>query len=508
MALTEFIDRGYPVIPVLLPGAPEKPKLPLFLKGFTWVDLRGGLTDEGLDLLIWGITGKKPNPKKSTAGSRTPRLHNLPFLPLGDLLKGRDEEMQRLITNLQNSTQAAMSTQTAIYGLGGIGKTRLAVEYAWRSGDRYDTALFVVADSPEALHSGLANLARPGLLNLPEYEVGAETKTVEAVLQWFRNSTRWLLILDNVDTKEAAYATQEILSRLKGGHSLITTRMKNWPTPVSSQALATLSPRDAAEFLLKRTASSFVEPSKSKPQETKGGKIDRALQLLETNQDLVLLILDPQDPEYSRNSALDLLNKIEGGNILVASRPRSSSREFLLQRTEGVRVRTQDDIEQAGLLAEALGCLPLALEQAAAYIVHHQMTFAHYLHDWEIELRKVLEWHAAIREYPTSLAATWQKTFNQLRPQAAAVLRLTAFLTPEPIPEAMFEDGGEVIENAAEAVRAEMGKTAIEWTINDALAELATYSMITRSVGYLTVPFYSSGDPSDSHPPSFSEGLA
>ena len=58
--LSEFVDRNLPVIPVLLPGAPEKPVLPIFLKGFTWVDLRGGLTEEGLDRLQWGITGERP----------------------------------------------------------------------------------------------------------------------------------------------------------------------------------------------------------------------------------------------------------------------------------------------------------------------------------------------------------------------------------------------------------------------------------------------------------------
>jgi hypothetical protein len=49
-----------PIIPVLLPGAPAKVRLPLFLEEYTWVDLRNGLTKEGLDMLIWGITGKKP----------------------------------------------------------------------------------------------------------------------------------------------------------------------------------------------------------------------------------------------------------------------------------------------------------------------------------------------------------------------------------------------------------------------------------------------------------------
>jgi len=71
--LSEFVQRRLPVIPVLLPGAPTKPELPLFLKAFTWVDLRGGLTSEGLDRLEWGVTGKKPiSAARSPSGPPAP----------------------------------------------------------------------------------------------------------------------------------------------------------------------------------------------------------------------------------------------------------------------------------------------------------------------------------------------------------------------------------------------------------------------------------------------------
>lgn len=59
-ALDESVRRKLPVIPVLLPGASDKPDLPLFLRAFTWVDLRDGLTEAAIDRLVWGITGKKP----------------------------------------------------------------------------------------------------------------------------------------------------------------------------------------------------------------------------------------------------------------------------------------------------------------------------------------------------------------------------------------------------------------------------------------------------------------
>jgi hypothetical protein len=65
--LDQCVKRKMPVIPVLLPGAPSQPKLPLFLTGFTWVDLRDGLDEAGLDRLQWGITGIKPGRSRSSA---------------------------------------------------------------------------------------------------------------------------------------------------------------------------------------------------------------------------------------------------------------------------------------------------------------------------------------------------------------------------------------------------------------------------------------------------------
>jgi len=58
--LDQFVQRGCPVIPVLLESAPDKPNLPPFLANMTWVDFRKQEPDP-LRQLIWGITGKKPN---------------------------------------------------------------------------------------------------------------------------------------------------------------------------------------------------------------------------------------------------------------------------------------------------------------------------------------------------------------------------------------------------------------------------------------------------------------
>jgi formylglycine-generating enzyme required for sulfatase activity len=58
--LRAFVNRKCPVIPVLLPNAPQKPQLPVFLEGLMWVDFRQH-DPEPLGQLIWGITGIKPD---------------------------------------------------------------------------------------------------------------------------------------------------------------------------------------------------------------------------------------------------------------------------------------------------------------------------------------------------------------------------------------------------------------------------------------------------------------
>ncbi|HSK79501.1 MAG TPA: tetratricopeptide repeat protein, partial [Thermoanaerobaculia bacterium] len=113
---------------------------------------------------------------------------------------------------------------------------------------------------------------------------------------------------------------------------------------------------------------------------------------------------------------------------------------FLLDRTAEGREPAPDDAKQAGRLAELLGDLPLALAQAAAYISHTRLRLADYRGAWQ----RTLGWYdSRLMQYPASVVVTWQTTFEQLAPTAATLLRLTAFLAPEPIPVAMFEDGSD-----------------------------------------------------------------
>jgi hypothetical protein len=56
--LREFVNRGCPIIPVILPDTLKEPSLPRFLAGMTWVDFRKQFPDP-MERLVWGITGKR-----------------------------------------------------------------------------------------------------------------------------------------------------------------------------------------------------------------------------------------------------------------------------------------------------------------------------------------------------------------------------------------------------------------------------------------------------------------
>ena len=118
--LSEFVDRHLPVIPVLLPGAPVKPRLPLFLRSFTWVDLRRGLTDDGLDRLEWGITGVKPekveSPKKPPVNKPAVSSRTEPWMNLESEL----DAFKKIAIGKDTQTRLILVT-----GEGGMGKSYL-----------------------------------------------------------------------------------------------------------------------------------------------------------------------------------------------------------------------------------------------------------------------------------------------------------------------------------------------------------------------------------------------
>ena len=177
----------------------------------------------------------------------------LPYPSLGTLFKGRDDFLTRLRKSLTSAggKTTAITSNFAIHGLGGIGKTRAAVEYAWAHHDDYTALLAVVAESPQALQTNLGQLT--GALGLTGYDAANDDVKLAAVLDWLSRNPGWLLILDNVDTPEALQAATALTARLTRGHVLLTCRLTNLPAGFSSLELDVLPLDAAAAFLLERT---------------------------------------------------------------------------------------------------------------------------------------------------------------------------------------------------------------------------------------------------------------
>jgi tetratricopeptide (TPR) repeat protein len=182
------------------------------------------------------------------------RPKNLPFASLGSLFKGREQDLD----TLHKALTAEAGGRTAIvgralHGLGGIGKTRLAVEYALKHESEHSALLFLRADAPASLETSLAALAGPEVLDLPEKDVREDAAKIAAALGWLAAHPGWLMIVDNVDDPAAVTAVDKLLARLSGGKVVVTGRAGNFPASLRKLELGVLDRPASVAFLLERT---------------------------------------------------------------------------------------------------------------------------------------------------------------------------------------------------------------------------------------------------------------
>ncbi|GHO85916.1 DUF7779 domain-containing protein [Dictyobacter formicarum] len=158
---------------------------------------------------------------------------------------GRDALLQEVHARLQTSGPG--SRLLAITGLGGIGKTQIAIEYAFRHRQDYQAVLWLNADSPETLLESCVELA--GYLDLPEKGARDRQATVGALRHWFKVHPRCLLILDNVDNPADL---QAFLLPPDNCYTLITTRRQVIGPIGQSFELLEMSPDESVQLLLRR----------------------------------------------------------------------------------------------------------------------------------------------------------------------------------------------------------------------------------------------------------------
>ncbi len=160
---------------------------------------------------------------------------NLPYQSIAAAFKGRENFIKELYETFQNITNRVAGI--AIHALGGMGKTRLTVEYAWQHKNDYTALLFVNAASPEVLITNIANLSDPRVINLAEFAAQDASIKYAAVINWLNQYTGWLSIFNNVDTLQASEKVEEVFAELQQGNVIITTRIDNWSTQIKKKKL-------------------------------------------------------------------------------------------------------------------------------------------------------------------------------------------------------------------------------------------------------------------------------
>ncbi|PRY02700.1 FxSxx-COOH system tetratricopeptide repeat protein [Allonocardiopsis opalescens] len=253
---------------------------------------------------------------------------------------GRDALLLTLRNRL--SRQATAVLPHTLHGMGGVGKTQLAVEYVYRFRNDYDLVWWIYAEHADQIRSSFMELAQ--VLGLPAEDTDRTIQQVLDILNRGDRFPRWLLVFDNAGSPDTL---RRFLSN-PTGHVLVTSRNRSW----------------------------------------RG-----VTQLLEVDV-------------FERDESVRLLRRVIGDI-------------------------SADDASQ---VAEQLGDLPLAVEQAAAWLRQTSMPIEDYLELLDERISAVLEEEP--ESYPRSVRATWDISFNGLEEDdraAAALLRLCSFFGPEPI---------------------------------------------------------------------------
>ncbi|MDJ0343132.1 FxSxx-COOH system tetratricopeptide repeat protein [Streptomyces sp. H10-C2] len=282
----------------------------------------------------------------ATAGPRfpgtAPRIWNVS--PRNPTFTGRGGVLERMRDQLGGGTAAAAPQPQILYGLGGVGKTQIALEYVHRFMADYDLVWWVSAEQTELIESALSELAIRLGLRVGE-DIAVAAQEVCDLLARSNPTSRWLLVFDNADDPE------ELRRFFPGGpgHILVTSRNQTW------------------------------------------SQYGDALQV-----DVFL---------------------------------REESVEHMLRRVPGLSIA---DAEQ---VAAAVGDLPLAVEQAGAWLAETATPVASYLEQLNEQAARVLSLNQPAN-YPEPVAATWNVSIRRLQersPAAVRLLQLCAFFAPEPI---------------------------------------------------------------------------
>jgi tetratricopeptide (TPR) repeat protein len=202
------------------------------LDGVPEISLVGLSETEAVDRLIERFGGiRAPERESLTGAMRYPadsrnRIDNL--LTRNSNFTGRDAFLRQLREELRSRGRSILLQDRAIAGIGGVGKTQVALEYAHRFKEDYDVVWWLNCDPPQYVDASLVDLGKRlrQVFDASVPEEGGVTAVATQVLRFLaeRAVERWLLIYDNAENIEAIGK----LLPSGGGHVLITSREEGW----------------------------------------------------------------------------------------------------------------------------------------------------------------------------------------------------------------------------------------------------------------------------------------
>jgi tetratricopeptide (TPR) repeat protein len=301
---------------------------------------------------------REAGPPAAPASSPPPRPSTYRLPPRNTNFTGRDAALRELRQRLTSGNEGAMHV---VHGLGGVGKTQLAVEYAHRYRSEYRFVAFVDAEDPALVASQFASLGS----ELGLAEVSSE-QVVSRVYGELLDRGPWLIIFDNGERPGPLMGALPSGDLLSNGHVIVTTRVRGWSSRAGVIELDVFTRREAVDLLARRVCGMTTE---------------------------------------------------------VADR-----------------------------IAEHLGDLPLAVEQAAGYMDYHQTAPEEYLDLLRSRLEDMIALGELADRPEVAVATLWQLSVRRLeaeRPQAMRLLELCALLAPEPIPLDLFTGNTQTLVAAA-----------------------------------------------------------
>lgn len=326
-------------------------------------------------------------------------------LPRNPFFTGRQEILAQLHTSIGASKTVVLTQSYALHGLGGVGKTQTALEYAYRYALDYSAVFWIAAETSEQVVSSLLRIAE--VLQLPECRETDQQRIITATQRWLTKHNQWLLIWDNLEELELL---QRFLPPTRQGEILITTR---------HQAL---------------------------------GMLAQGVDLMPMRQ--------------------------EEGIVCVLRRAKLLEMATTSEQMQQFEMRMPAEYAAAAELVTIMGGLPLALDQAGAYIEETGCSLVDYLQRYKQQNVHLLERRGKPgSDHPQSVVTTFllaMERVEQLNPAALELLRLCAFLSPDAIPEEIFLAD-------ASHLGPILGQVVADPTQFDlALAALRTFSLIQR----------------------------